>query len=564
MSSSDDEIAAAASEGVETLFSSDTSFEASLDAAQALARAAQDSVAASEARTQQHAHKQAPSHAAVQRIRLRARAVLSLARLPLNVLERIDGHVASAGKHGRGAKKRKARSEEEKAAEADIDAGLRAADAEALDVRKRYAKGALKAVVTVFFRVLRAPTHAELLPAVVRGLSKFAHLIDVGIVTDLLACLKQLVRASMLASSEDDSGKRLTAEGNESFSAPAVHLSVECALNCVLAALRIMAGPGQQLLNADETDFTRCLYGTLPRLVDEAAQSIEVEPASRDSAVEASSARQDSPVPAPLLAAHCVQALLLNRRELSSARVESFTRRLLTVAVHLPPAGSLALMGCVRGLANRYPAAARILSAPPATTSASSSAAAASDPTMLLARGAHSALFAPDAAQRGPEAVGWELGGLMLRHFHPAVRAAAAAASDNALLLPSESANAVFAAFDCDSTGAFNPPVRAPPPHPLAARLADAEKRAAASKSAGERHVRAFFIREPMPAGSLAAMADDGVLSLSDASCEADFARRKAAEAAHAVTIVAQVASAKASFDAAQRKLHAASRSARR
>jgi hypothetical protein len=500
--SKDEEFSRACCDAVGALFAADVSFEASLEAARALSRASADSVGGGGG----------GRGGGSSSLTLTSGALLTLLRLPLGILERIDSHASTRKDRDalRAAKRNK--SAEDRAAVADIEAGLKAADAEAVDDRRKHAKAALKAVIAVYFRVLRSPSHAHLLPDVLQGLAKFAHLVDVGIISDLLAALRALLGAG--AAAEDDDADLDDAAGaagasdpsasasSSSSSSRGLRLSVPAALNCVLTALRIMAGPGQ-VLNADETEFAHFLYGVLTR--------IPTTPGAHQHA---------------LLACFAVQALLINRREYSTERVAAFARRLLTLSLHLPVNGCLATLSMARTLANKYPAIGSLFTAPTggaaaAAAAVGSAAAAARDLSLATAAGSKTAVFDPDHAG-ALASTAWELAALQ-NHYHPAVRAAATAAAAGAPLLPSDQPAAVWAAFD-ESTGLFTGTVAAPRPHPLAAKVAAAaappaadgaqgaeEGAAAAAAAAGKGrrrrarnhrsvHGQIFFIRPSRPA----------------------------------------------------------------
>jgi nucleolar complex protein 3 len=219
--------------------------------------------------------------------------------------------------------------------EQDIAAGLKTADAENLADRRKYAESTLKRVIAIYFRILRAPSHAYLLPDALNGLSRFSHLIDVGVVSDLLLCLRETLAASM-----DQAGLGAAAEdeedghgaGAQQRVGPQIKLSLPSALNSVLTALRIMAGPGS-VLNADDTQFAHYLYMVLLKV------------AASGGAQYASTA------------VYAVQALLVNRREYSNDRVAAFVKRCLTVALTLPVPTCLAMITMARTIAHRYPAA---------------------------------------------------------------------------------------------------------------------------------------------------------------------------------------------------------------
>uniref|UniRef100_A0A915J708 Nucleolar complex-associated protein 3 N-terminal domain-containing protein n=1 Tax=Romanomermis culicivorax TaxID=13658 RepID=A0A915J708_ROMCU len=104
-------------------------------------------------------------------------------------------------------------------------------------------------IFAVYFRVLKREklgnqplNKCKILPVVLRGLSKFAHFINIEFFDDLLNSLLNLV---------------LKAD-----------LNVTESLNCVKTAFVILSGDGQAL-NIDPYGFYRFVYNVLPKIADE-------------------------------------------------------------------------------------------------------------------------------------------------------------------------------------------------------------------------------------------------------------------------------------------------------
>ncbi len=165
----------------------------------------------------------------------------------------------------------------------------------------------------IYFRVLKKalPT-SPLLPPTLEGLARYAHRINVDFLGDLLRVLQNLLATEQLP----DSG----------------------AFHCVSTAFSILQGEGSAL-NVDLKDFYTLLYS---RLVNFAARS------------------DPSLVP---LALHALQRILLDRKQLSSARVAAYAMRLAEVALHCAApisAAFLQLLGslvAVRPRLRSYPLA---------------------------------------------------------------------------------------------------------------------------------------------------------------------------------------------------------------
>lgn len=196
--------------------------------------------------------------------------------------------------------------------EAEVQAGLREADAVNEGEKRKNQLATVRELMLVYFRVLRgkAGVVTRLLPPVLDGLSKFAHLIDVGVVLDLLELLRDTL-------------------DNEK-------LPTGCGIGAVLTALRVLSGPGKTLAG-DETYFSEHLHRLLLRLVlPDGTEHV-------------------------LSALECLDALLVRRREYRTETVAAFIKRLFVITPHLPPNYGLATLTCARDLLQRYPATQQIL-----------------------------------------------------------------------------------------------------------------------------------------------------------------------------------------------------------
>ena len=85
----------------------------------------------------------------------------------------------------------------------------------------------LKLVFTLYFRILKDPSSAPLLPAALHGISKFAHLVNVDFFKDLMAVLKKIISPDEGPSSEVTSTDQL-------------HIR----LLCIVTAFELLSGQG--------------------------------------------------------------------------------------------------------------------------------------------------------------------------------------------------------------------------------------------------------------------------------------------------------------------------------
>jgi nucleolar complex protein 3 len=173
----------------------------------------------------------------------------------------------------------------------------------------------LQSVILTYFRILKSSEtdpKKELLPVALAGLAKFAHLINIDTVVDLLDLLKRLLL-------QVDS------------------LSLEASLNCVLTAFQALQGPGREM-QIDQKEYITPLYSQLTKLVTE------------------ESCRNNTPI-----MMQCLTLAFVKRKEYSTVRVASFLKQMFTVAMHAPAYTSVPILALARQILQRYPAAHSLL-----------------------------------------------------------------------------------------------------------------------------------------------------------------------------------------------------------
>ncbi|KAH9951376.1 nucleolar complex-associated protein 3 [Amylocystis lapponica] len=189
----------------------------------------------------------------------------------------------------------------------EITKEMREAEAE-VDKEERAATHTetLKLLFVLYFRVLKNPAPTVLLPAALRGIARFAHLVNIDFFKDLMQVLKDI----MAREPEDD---------EDSADAD----TTQRRLQCIITAFELLSGQGEAL-DIDLTDFINALYALLPALA--LSPTIDTAPSPA------------SPSTADLL----FRALLLvfTPRSAGSTppwRAAAFTKRLLGAALHWPP-----------------------------------------------------------------------------------------------------------------------------------------------------------------------------------------------------------------------------------
>lgn len=366
-----------------------------------------------------------------------------------------------------------------------IAAGLKEAEAVVDRAERDKTQGdILHELVLIYFRVLKSPSagSSPALPAVLEGLGKFAFLINLDILIDLLKVLKAMLKAN--------------ADNNA--------LPLAAALQAVLTGVRTLQSPAGQELLVDEKEFVDVLYRLLRQL-----------------AVAPISATNDSSdLAAPSIddvlgtAVDCVEAVLLRRKELVADRVAAFVRRLLLVAVARGgacPAEALALLALLRSLFHRYSKLQQLVDSEVDRVASGEFRADVDDPDFANA-------FASAA---------WELS-LLSRHWHPAVSEFARGTAALAPLLPSDRPAAMLTRYGgafSSKSFAFTPKVSPPPRNPLFRKLEDASKKKSADKKRRSRdraRGKPVFVRDPYTDGVRRASGFWSACAAADASGEAN------------------------------------------
>jgi len=272
--------------------------------------------------------------------------------------------------------------------------------------RKKIQSALLAEVMTAYFRILKQQRNSRLLPLVLKGLSKFAPLIDVDMVLDLLDCLK----ATIASSADPDATEE-------------EKLPLESTLYVILTSFQTLASHGHAL-SLDLKDFYNALYACLPRFAEHEHGHVALIP----------------------MLLQCLHVMFHETKQLSLERVAAFVQRLCGLALYVPSHASLALLHAVRLCLNRYPKVKQLLD------------------REATASGVHlSEMDDPDLCNSMAACL-WELGLLKSAHFHPFLPVYAASVLDDAALplaLARTTPMQLFENYD-SSDGGFNPPLVLP------------------------------------------------------------------------------------------------------
>lgn len=283
-----EEVSNACCAAVEHIFANDVQGEIALEATRLLSKAIRD-----------------------RGFKVRGPVLKTFLSLPLRV--HIDE--AQAAKIATAAKKRK-RDKDLKEIDRELQEGEATVDKILL---ARCQSDTLQTVTLTYFRILKSDNlktsdhMKEILPTCLEGLAKFAHLINIDTVMDLLAVLKDLLK-------DIDT------------------LPLDAALNCVLTAFQTLSGPGKEM-QIDQKEYISPLYTQLPRLISEATDS------GKDTATMIK----------------CLEAAFIRRREYSTTRVAAFLKQIVTVAMFAPASTAIPLIAFTRQLIQRYPSTHQLL-----------------------------------------------------------------------------------------------------------------------------------------------------------------------------------------------------------
>jgi len=177
---------------------------------------------------------------------------------------------------------------------------LEARGEEGKKVKDKFFTETTKMVFTIYFRILKSFPKSKLMGAVLEGLSKFAHIINIEFFSDLVSVFQDLLLGGSLSYRDT-----LLATGT---------------------VFKILSGQGETL-NIDPASFYSHLYTTLFSL---------------------SASSTNNTVPLALSAMH--DMLIKRRKKVSKGRVLSFTKRVGTLALAADHAGAIGCLALLRQL----------------------------------------------------------------------------------------------------------------------------------------------------------------------------------------------------------------------
>lgn len=162
----------------------------------------------------------------------------------------------------------------------------------------------IQAVFETYIRVIKLAPDSALLPAVLEGLAKFAHLINIEYFDALFSALNGLIESGNLTTRES--------------------------LHCMQTAFTILSGQGS-VINIDPTNFYRHFYNNMvPVAADDQSETVTV-------------------------VLQCLDAMINKRRkQVSQQRVLAFMKRLMTLSLQQNPEGAVAFLAQARHMVHMY------------------------------------------------------------------------------------------------------------------------------------------------------------------------------------------------------------------
>ncbi|CAM0142750.1 unnamed protein product [Umbelopsis sp. WA50703] len=198
----------------------------------------------------------------------------------------------------------------------------------------------LKLVFACYFRVLKHHQTSKLLPAVLEGLAKFAHLISVDFFRDLLEAMKQVMNA----------GNTLDSEQESNFSAA----DTRRRLLCSITAFQLLSGQGEAL-NLDLQDFYTEIYRLLlPLSLDPHIENTPINQNVDDENNETKNHQAKLETEAEL-AIKGLELMFLKKRHISMPRAAAFIKRFATTALNMPDQTIIQCLTFIKKLMNREP-----------------------------------------------------------------------------------------------------------------------------------------------------------------------------------------------------------------
>lgn len=248
---------------------------------------------------------------------------------------------------------------EQKAVEKDL------AQTDALvhhEERERMQSETLKLVFATYFRILKLRT-PHLMGAVLEGLAKYSHLINQDFFGDLLEALKDLIQDADAGLMQQEEGEEQQQEGEDDDDEESARNTSREALLCTITAFALLAGQGahnsRNDLHLDLSFFNNHLYKSLLSL----STHPDLELTSKSHLPDPSAAAHKQPSgkvnlqTTTVLLIRSLTYILLppwNIRSVPPTRLASFSKQLMTSALHTPEKSTRAILALLTDVADTH------------------------------------------------------------------------------------------------------------------------------------------------------------------------------------------------------------------
>jgi len=249
-----------------------------------------------------------------------------------------------------------------------------------LERRQKMQTETLNILFALYFRMLKNNNNNRLLPTVLEGLGRFAHLINIDFFDDLIAVLKNIMM-DQYKNYMDNKG----------------HITSACtAFHCIIAAFQLLFKQGD-IINIDLNDFNRSMYAQMIRL----SLNPNVGKVSHSLLKSDSVYRSKSEIELVLIG---FEFLFIKKKQLSFERIAAFIKRLATITINMPVNSVLAALYMIKSLFIKYSRLNQLM-----------------DSEGRVGTGVYMGLLDdPDLCNPFATSL-WEFG-LLKSHFHPTVR----------------------------------------------------------------------------------------------------------------------------------------------
>ncbi|EJD53042.1 nucleolar complex-associated protein 3 [Auricularia subglabra TFB-10046 SS5] len=227
----------------------------------------------------------------------------------------------------------------------EIEKEMREANAEVdKEERAKTHTETLKLLFALYFRILKNPRRTLLLAPALRGISKFAHLVNIDFFRDLLKVLQEHIASGEQAFEED--------AGEEDGRQAEDRRELQYRLQCIVTAFELLSGQGEAI-TIDLEDFVTHLYKLIPTLA--LCPSLEAPLDERGASSGPNAASLSTMMLRALTLALAPRGAPSGSAHASPTRTAAFVKRLLTTSLSLPSTTAQKTLAFVRTLVAQDP-----------------------------------------------------------------------------------------------------------------------------------------------------------------------------------------------------------------